>query len=242
MPAGHTNVIDRLEAEWRELCCRGALDEALVSWRRQEPSLAFANVDEIVQVLADRSANGEIHDRVLRPLLRLAPEDPLAARLVLIRFLPCLKKMAGWGEQFGRDEWTTLLVSHPYEVIATYPLERRPSRIAANIAWDVRKNACRALRTRHRQTAELSSCGRLRTCDRDPAAEEALARVEDADELSRAIDGAAIDPQVVELLVLTRAGGMTVEAVAADRCEPSARLRQRRWRAERRMAAVLAPN
>jgi hypothetical protein len=221
---------------------RGVLDEALGRWTRREPSLDFASVDEIVEVLADRSAPGEAHDRVLRPLLRLAPDHPLAARLVLFRFLPCLKRMTDWGEPFDDEEWLTLLISCAYEVITTYPLVRRPDRIAGNISWEVRKRAFAALRARRLDTAELTRTGRLPVCDPDLESEELLARVEDADELSRAVDRAAIAPDVVELLVLTRAGGMTVEALAANRSERAATLRQRRWRAERRMAAVLSPN
>ena len=81
--------------------------------------------------------------------------DPLAARLVLQALLPGLKAVAG-RLLFDADErdavWSALLV-HCWERIRRYPLERRPTRIAANTLLDTLQKTTRELKrqSRHRR-------------------------------------------------------------------------------------------
>ena len=70
--------------------------------------------------------------------MRQARADPLAARLVLQALLPGLKALAGrlLLEADERDEVWSALLAHCWERIRSYPLERRPARIAANTLLD----------------------------------------------------------------------------------------------------------
>ena len=60
------------------------------------------------------------------------------------------------------------------------------------------------------------------------------------DFLTWAVRRRLVDQHAVDLVVQTRVGGVSVATVAAAGREGAATLRQRRWRAERRLAAALA--
>jgi hypothetical protein len=161
----------------------------------------------------------------------------MAARLVLQRFVPALKSIAGWKQPLGQVDWAAMIVSAAHEVIVTYPVERRPSRVAANIVWDVRKRMYATLREHRRCMSELS----LGDAEHDTHVEPDIAeRHEAADVLRWAADRCRVPRDVARLIVLTRAVGFQVEELAEHRAVPSARLRQRRWRCEQRMREAIA--
>jgi hypothetical protein len=105
----------------------GELESALPRWQRNERELErFRSPEELLRrLLADSLSQG---DRPLRPLLALAPEDPLAARLVLGAILPALRRQTGWiachrahlssGREGSAEVWE-LLGFHAWEVICS---------------------------------------------------------------------------------------------------------------------------
>lgn len=233
-------VIDQLETEWEVLLRRGVVDEALRRWSTQRPQLACRSVGDLFGRLADRSLPTGEQDRLLTVLLELARNDPLVRRVLLQRFLPCLKRLTRWRGPIPRDEWVGLVVATAYEVICNYPLDRRPNRIAANIVWDVRQRALILLAERRRTLAELARWRRGWPPREDRDAERMLAAVDTRNLLEWAVRKGVIDEGTAELLVRTRVDDLSVVAVASQVAKPADTLRQRRWRAERRLATALS--
>lgn len=78
-------------------------------------------------------------DAALFFVVRLAADDVLAARVALQRVLPSLVAIAkrrGIGGWEHRQEAFVDVVSAAWIVIRTYPTDRRPNRVAANIVRD----------------------------------------------------------------------------------------------------------
>ena len=79
-------------------------------------------------------------DTYLLALVKVAAEDPLAARIVLQRVLPPLIGIArrrGNRVGGGVDAAISDLLTQAWFVITSYPAERRPRKIAANIVRDI---------------------------------------------------------------------------------------------------------
>lgn len=231
-------IFNHLDHEWEHLLLGRRLDRALAHWRDAEESLhEFRRVRELLDLLEDQGADPERQSAVLLALLRLAPTDELAARLVLQRFVPALRSIAGWKQPLRQTDWSAMIVSAAYEVIATYPVERRPRRVAGNIVWDVRKRMYATLREHRRCMTELA----VGEPQEDTRVTPDIAERHEAADLLRWVAGRCRVPRdVARLIVLTRVSGFEVEELADRRAVPSARLRQRRWRCEQRMREALA--
>lgn len=244
MIAGSADLIDRLEDEWQQLVQTGRMDAALARWSAKQRKLTGVGIGQLAEALdiEDPSATVE-QDALLTVLLRISERDHLARRLLLQRFLPCVKELAAsTPDGVERDEWLTLLVTTIYEVVCTYPLGRRPTRIAANIACDFRKSVFEVLRRQRRDAAELTDDPLLEAdvVGRHQQQQAEFAAVETEDLLRWAVDEGLVDESTVALLVLTRMYDLAVSWVASQVRTATATLRQRRWRAERRIAAALA--
>ncbi|HEX9994002.1 MAG TPA: hypothetical protein VGB14_13820 [Acidimicrobiales bacterium] len=136
-----TRPFDR---EWDRLTHSREASYALAQWR-DEPLLAAEFLDDLV----DRtlSAPPATADAVLAALVRQALAGDKTAPMVLLR---CLKP--GLSALAVRLAWTPErtsvfddLVALAWERIVTYPIDRRPSKIAANVVLDVRKRYVAAL-------------------------------------------------------------------------------------------------
>lgn len=232
-------VFAHLDREWDHLIRGHRLRDVVARWREVETGLAtFDDVHDLLTFLADRKADPGHQSEVLLALLRLAPKDDVAARLVLQRFLPSFKTVAGWEQPWPQVDWAAMVVSTAHEVIVTYPIERRPRRVAANIVWDVRKRMYAVLTDHRHRMIELPLSDPRPREDARPDTDVAE-RFENADLLRWAAQECDLPRDVARLMVLTRVGGYEVKEIA-ERCDvPSARLRQRRWRCERRMREVL---
>jgi hypothetical protein len=223
--------VARLEREWRQQLASVALVRQLREWQAIEPALrAFADPGAVLRFLR-RSAAGGSQDRVLRALLSRAREDPVAGRFVLHALLPGLKRLSARLLVDTRDQeelWSALLAC-AWQRIRSYPLERRPRRIAANVLLDTMHDAVAAHRRAVRDRAEL---------DVMPA-RVALARSEvDCDVeavTARAIRAGAITAVEAELILRTRIDGVSLVALARSDGASYDALRVRRRRAERRL-------
>lgn len=229
-------VFTHLELEWEHLVASRRLDRALVRWQSDNAELTeFRDVDHLIALLADHDVSDGRQNEVLLALLRLAPDDPLAARLVLERFMAPLRTMAGWTQPFPQGDWAASVVSAAYEVIVTYPVESRTARVGANIVWEVRKLLYTSLADHRRWEREVSTGD---TDDRVVVG-DMEAGVEAAELLRWAAARSDVPRDVAALIVLTRLAGVQVVEIAARCGVPSSRLRQQRWRSEHRMRDVL---
>jgi DNA-directed RNA polymerase specialized sigma24 family protein len=236
-----------LEREW-EVLARGRLRLELRAWAAHEAVLArFASPDRLIGFLWDkRAASGE-KDRVLLALLRVARQESSASRVVLQAMLPGLKTLAAamlkrhpdhGSPALEREElWQVLFVAM-LERIKTYPLERRPGSVAANLILDV-KHAVLAEAQRARAAAgELPLDEPL---EPDEQALRSRPGVDVEEPLRRAVQAKAITAAAAELLLLVDVDGVSLRE-AAGRLGLSYNLaRIRRQRARKRLLMFPRP-
>jgi Mg-chelatase subunit ChlI len=232
-PEPPTDLVERLEAEWLTLSA-GPIAVRLRIWARLEPALAgFATPQLLLRHLLSRRATHSGKDDVLAALVRQARTDPLAARLVLQALLPGLKALAGrlLLEADERDEVWSALLAHCWERIRRYPLERRPSRIAANTLLDTLQKTTRELKRQRRYRDQLNEATERTSeapIDRD------VERV-----LVRAVAAAAISTEEAELILRSRIDRADLRTIAAEAGVTYNTLVVRRLRAERRLLLFL---
>jgi DNA-directed RNA polymerase specialized sigma24 family protein len=229
------DLIERLEAEWPALAAGPMLDRLRV-WSEMEPALAgFATPEQLLRQLRDLRGQHRAEDEILIALVRQARTDPLAARVVLQALLPGLKNLARriLLEASEREELWSALLAHCWERIRRYPLERRPTRIAANTLLDTLKKTTYELK-RQRRDRDLFSD--------EPSPDQAAhpAHASDVERLvARAVAAAAITHDEAELILRTRIDGADLHALADEAGLAYHTLTVRRLRAEKRLLLFL---
>jgi DNA-directed RNA polymerase specialized sigma24 family protein len=138
----HQTLTDQLRADWGRLRDRPDLLARVRSW--QLPGDAPADLD---QVLAEagfgRAVDDVDADGYLSRMVAKAADDELAARIVLQRILPGLVRIAVrraasvGGLRAAFDE----TAGAAWVVIRTFPIDRRPRHVAANLLRDIEYQA-----------------------------------------------------------------------------------------------------
>jgi hypothetical protein len=245
--------VDQLDREWQQLSS-GRLRPKLREWAEAEPALApFADPATLIRFLR-RPGPWAARDALLRALLYRARLEPLAARVVLEALLPGLKRVAERVilDSRDRDELWSLLLACAWEQIRTYPLERRPSRIAANLLLDTRRKTLdQFLRERARPRSRPDGNGAGRARQRAVEQREAAASLSAASSarqqvhgdvdalLATAVEAGAISREEAELIARTRIDGVALHELAAAASVAYHTLNVRRIRAERRLLLFL---
>ncbi|SEG85662.1 hypothetical protein SAMN05216223_116114 [Actinacidiphila yanglinensis] len=149
----YNNAIDRLRAEWPLLCADPLAGAAVTGWLIDAGVLAPGEVagdlGAVLPELERRDARrGREHtDRWMGALLRQVgaggQDGQLAARVVVQAMLPAATSTVYRMRWLGHDldDVVQAVVASLYEVVLSYPLQRRPRRIAANLLMDT---VCRA--------------------------------------------------------------------------------------------------
>ncbi|MCU1392702.1 MAG: hypothetical protein JWM34_1130 [Ilumatobacteraceae bacterium] len=148
---GRTHIGHQLSSEWQHRTVRAADLRRVRAW--QLPGNEITSLDDVldrcgfrrtVGRLADQqdpsaSLADEVQDAYLIRLLELAREDDLAARIVLQRILPALSGAAKRRASAHRPFPDVLddLVANAWAAIRTYPVDRRPRRVVANLVRDI---------------------------------------------------------------------------------------------------------
>lgn len=132
--------------EWRRIVDDPGTRQHLASWPAGSPA---ARYPEPQQLLAATGRDGGLPmaeaDRVLAGVVRLAPDDGLAARLALQRVLPGLVRAAvrrTVARPGDRQSMFDDLATTAWLVIRSYPIDRRPAKIAANVVRDAEYLTC----------------------------------------------------------------------------------------------------
>jgi hypothetical protein len=227
-----TDHVLTLERDWRRLV-RGVLPAHLRAWARDEPALAaFPEPPRLIAFLRS-DAPAASKDAVLRPLVRIARDEPLAARVVLEALAPGLTRLAERVifDERDRDELWALILGHAWRQIRSYPLERRPSKIAANLILETRRTALAEF-TRDRRRRDLPP---LALGERVAAPASA-----DVDSLlARAVAAGAISADEAELILRTRIDEVPLRQLASEESVAYHALNVRRLRAEKRLLLFL---
>lgn len=156
MPAGIDSALFRgLIGEWVSLHQLPSTATTLRGWGRLEPVLAGHERPGGLVDAIDAAPPAQ-EDALLLALLRLTQDGhQLAGRIIVHAMLPKIAHMAtrtattGTSEAWAEDR-RHRAVAELWAVIATYPLQRRPHKVAGNLA----------LNTLHRLTARRPSAGR----------------------------------------------------------------------------------
>lgn len=157
-------VLTRLQDEWRHLSI--SLEELRTVHRWALPGSLITNLDDVLRRCgysfggpgdalrrdrargwirpdsATREGDSDVSDpadAVLLHLLRLAPTEALAARIVLQRILPplCAVARRHTVNQPQRRALMDDLVANAWPIICRYPVDRRPTRIVPNLVRDI---------------------------------------------------------------------------------------------------------
>jgi hypothetical protein len=225
------NVFEQLDREWQHIAA------ARSSTRRLRDVCDLAGVPSIAQLERYvRSAPPEDADRILVALVtRALGGEQLAARVLLQLLLPGTRNLARrWWALGDADERAAAAVAAVYHRIRTYPLERRPGRIAANVLLDAARELRRSVpRVVMTPTADPAVHSRQQADRPSPDAAAELAEV-----LTDAVDAGVLDLGDAQLIARSRIAGHRVEDIAAHHRLGTRALWDRRQRAERRLAAA----
>ena len=222
-PSRH--LLARLQSEWDRLKLSPAAVATATRWELVPGPLR--SLDDLLR----RAGYGVVakgahcDDAVLHGLMRLGRDDDLAARIVLQRLLPGISAVAR-RYPFSHHDGAGALdeaVATAWAVIRTYPVDRRPRYIAANM---LREIEYRSFRSHRRRKCEFVPTPRT-VFELTPGGPET---VSPADELRELLDDArcaGLDPGDVELAERL-ASGVTAAQIAAERNVTSRTIRNHR--------------
>jgi hypothetical protein len=209
-------LVTRLNAEWKQLCAERGNGERVRSWLFAAGVLregeAPVGLDELCTALRRRSdlEGSDFSDVWMRVLLHQAAapdgrEARLGARVLFQAMLPCARRMIRSTRRPGEDleVVSQLVVASLWEVVRSYPVARRPRRIAAGLRMELWHRVSRELRQELAPSAEVG--------------EERLAECPDEEELLRAAEQALL-VQAAERVGL-RGGVGSVEELKGARGE-----------------------
>lgn len=232
------NVIDHLESEWAVLARCPRMAETLARWGGEDPALRFDDLTSLVTSVERRDAGARATDRILAALARRAPADVGAARVLLQLLLPGCKSLVRRYRIGDRDERAAFVAASAYDRIRTYPIERRPEKIAANVLLDVRhrliRSAVEVSRCRHVALHTVPDAALPPVAGGPDPASEVVAL------LTWAVRHGHLDRDGARLIALTRLAGVPVADLAAAEGASEQTLRKRRLRAEERLRAAVA--
>jgi len=233
------SVFDALDRTWARIATSPDAAAALERWR-SDPALAAPDLDALVaRVWAASKADA---DRAHAALAARTPSDPVAARVLLQILRPGLRNLGrrlALGGSF--DDVDHELLALAWERIRTYPIDRRPAAIAANVLLDVRKRYVRDVLEPERLRLEFI---RDDLWPSTPSAEhEALDAFEPSlrrahDHLVAAVERGTISPASATVVWRTRVQQDDDAEVAAELGLNLRTMQRRRQRAERQLAAA----
>lgn len=241
-----------LEREWTLLERSPDASTALRKWGSEDRALSGS--DCLSDLMAPvGSARHRASDEALAALVRRAATDDLAARVVLQLILPGLKALAGRYRWMGdAEEVAAAAVAAAYERIRTFPIDRRPARIAANLVEDTRQHLWRRAKREENTWGDplrdvqdwledpLVWNHRPVAARVNPSSVDAEPSSELPELLQWALDEGHLSSEAVELILLTRAHDVPIAELCERSGDSAQTIRRRRLRAEDRLRAAVA--
>jgi hypothetical protein len=239
--AADTEVIRRLESEWCEIAESPRLCERLREWAEEDPRLAFENGTDLVRAAQSREVSRwSERDRVLTALLERFDGDPLARRLALQIVLPQVKSLINQIRGWDTEERAARVVATAVEVLAHCAAEPAGATPNFRVFANTRRRILRAA-IRDRNEPLVLSADFAEVEDSTPP--ERGGR-EENQHLAELIDWVREKGQLREetarLVVLSRAGGVSVSELAEARRVSAQTMRRQRLRAEQRLRRGLS--
>src|SRR5262245_23354603 len=130
----------RLDREWDALCRRPAVVARARAW--DVTTTPFRSLGELLRLAGYRVAPTPAADEVLRHLVLVAADDPLAARVVLQRILPGLLVIVRREQLRDRAfDAFDVLAAEAWLAIVTFQADVRRNDVAAKLLNDARHRA-----------------------------------------------------------------------------------------------------
>jgi hypothetical protein len=130
-------LVTRLQVQWGEITHSAP---ALTRARVWFPDVTITDLDDVLTLVGFHGRRIDVEaDARLLHLVTVARHDDLAARVVLQRLVPGLLTIAGRRTRYtgGRvHEVFNDLASAAWLLVRTYPVERRPTKVAVNLLRD----------------------------------------------------------------------------------------------------------
>lgn len=237
------SVFDALDSQWAALVHSPDAEDALTRWRL-DLDVEADDLQELV--VSIKAAPAPSSNDALLALARRAPADWIAARTLLEALRPGLLNL---GQHLaGRGSFDTVdheVIALAWERIRTYPADRRPRAVAANVLLDVRKRYVRAAKNETAAAKLLENTGPHE--DDLPPGPSAEHDALDADLaglrrahalLAAAIDAGSITPLSARVVWRTRVQQYDDREVAAELGIAVRSLQRRRQRAESELACA----
>lgn len=223
------SVFDRLEQEWR----RSAAREPCADLSDLCASAGVVSAGDLVGWI--RAASPSQADAAFARLAERARSSDCAARLLLQLLMPGTCRLAAsWWALGDAEERAAAAVAAVYRRIRTYPIDRRPTKIAANILLDAGQDLWRAAKKASRDAARTVSVDPqvlpIAAGEVEPHPAELLAGV-----LDDAVSAGLIGASDAKLIAATRIEGRRMADLAAER---GAKLRTLQWRRQMAEAAL----
>jgi hypothetical protein len=238
--AADTEVIRRLESDWSEIAESPRLCERLGEWAVEDPRLAFESGTDLVEAAQSREVSRwSDRDRVLAALLDRYMDDPLARRLALQIVLPQIKSLINGIRGWDTEERAARVVATTVEVLARCAAEPAATTPNFRVFANTRR---RILRAAIRDRTEPLVLSADFTQVEDPTPVEA-GSLEERQHLSEHIEWVrekGLREETARLVVLTRAGGVSVSELAESRRVSPQTMRRQRLRAEQQLRRGLS--
>lgn len=239
--AAETEVIRRLEAEWRAMAGSWWLSRRLQTWAAEDARLAFEDGDGLLAAAQRRDVSDWAdRDRVLAALLDRFQDDPVARRVALQVVLPGIKSLIDGLRGWDTEERAARVVATAVDVLAHCAAEPAGTPPSFRVFANTRRRALRAaIRDRSEPLVLVDDFTRFENTD-GPAAinGDEEQRLEELVEWVR--ERGRLREETARLVVLTRAGGISLDDLAAVSHVHPQTLRQQRLRAEKRLRRSLS--
>jgi len=239
--AGDTEVIRRLDSEWAEISDSPKLCQRLRQWAEDDSRLDFETGTDLLAASQSREVSSwSERDQVLSALLDRYEDDPMARRIALQVVLPQIKSLINRVRGWDTEERAARVVAAAVDVLAhcaAEPARTTPNfRVFANTRRRVLRAAIRDRSEPLRFSADFSHVP-------DSAPVEVGGRDErrQLDELIDWVrDKGGLHEDTARLVVLTRAGGVSIGELAKSRRVDPQTMRRQRLRAEQRLRRGLS--
>jgi hypothetical protein len=235
-----SELIRRLETEWRALAQSRWLQERLRQWASNDPRLDFEDGELLVEVAQRRDvANWAERDQVLSALLERVPQEALAQRVALQVVLPGLKSLIDGIRGWDVEERAARVVATALDVISWCASEPAGTPPSFRIYTNTRRRVLRAaIRARSEPVVFVDSYGGL---DEAVEVSDEPSEGQRLDQLVTWVrQRGRLRTQAAQLVVMTRAGGFSIEDLAIPGGVDPQTLRQQRLRAESRVRQGLS--
>jgi hypothetical protein len=238
--AADSELIRRLDAEWRVLAQSRWLQQRLRCWAASDSRLDFVDGEELVEAAQRRDVvRWSERDQVLAALLERVPREALAQRVALQVVLPSVKSLINGIRGWDVDERAARVVATALDVIAWCAAEPAGTPPSFRIYANTRRRVLRtAIRDRSEPVVFVDDYGGIDEGDVDLGEPSEARRLEQL--VAWVQERGRLSPDSARLVVLTRAGGFSVDELADVETLDPHTLRQRRLRAEQRVRQGLS--